>query len=124
MQVQDSSGLWKPWKTGTQGKLLYDNNRHVSLHLTINNYGNYKTEFNNFDTSITLKSLKHLTNNYNYMGFYRIKDSIVEHTKLTHSNPKEWGSISQRKFWFVNDTLFMQPLENKKLMLKWLKIKN
>lgn len=123
MQVRDTNLKWQEWKEGTQGYLLYGTNKHMALHLTINDYGNTDLKFPNFTDTIEIKALKYLTNNYNYMGDYTVNDSVVRHIKLSHSNPTEWGDTSYRKFWFKGDTLIMTPKEikNANLRLKWLR---
>lgn len=123
MEVKDSNS-WKTWKEGTQGYLLYDQNCHVSLHLTTGNYSAFKEPFPSFTDTISERALRHLTNNYNYMGTYEIKENVVRHIKLSHSNPSEWGDTAYRKIWFIGDTLFMSPLEtnNSSLRLKWIKV--
>jgi hypothetical protein len=127
MEVRDTlSNQWKPWREGTQGYLLYDNHKHVSLHLTTAFYNSFNNAFPNFTDTIPTDALKHLTNNYNYMGNYETKDSVVRHIKLSHSNPNEWGDTAYRKFYFKKDTLIMVPIEQKnaQLMLKWVPFKS
>ena len=122
MEIKDGkTNAWTNWKDGTQGYLLYDANNHVSLHLTTGNYDNFLPNFPNFTDTIPLLALKHLTNNYNYTGTYKIKNGVIMHKKLSHSNPSEWGDTAFRKFWFKGDTLIMTPVEEKnaRLRLKW-----
>jgi len=123
MEVLNASKHRKAWKPGTQGYLLYDAKQHVSLHLTINQYDSFAIPFPNFTDSISSEALRHLTNNYNYMGLYEENDSIVRHIKLSHSNPNEWGDTAYRKFYLKNDTLIMTPIEkkNSSLLLKWVR---
>ena len=107
----DQSGDWQNWKEGMQGYLLYNKNNHMALHLTAHYYDSFPTSFNNFSDTISIMALKHLSNNYNYMGKYKIDNGIVRHIKLSHSNPSEWGDTSYRNFYFNNDTLIMSPVE-------------
>ena len=126
MKVRDTStNTWSDYKGGMDGYLLYDRNKHVALHLYEKGYENDRIKFPNFNDSISLEALKHITKSYYYMGNYKVseKDSIVSHYKLSHSNPSEFGLTAERWFFFSVDTLVMQPLErkNSKLKLKWLK---
>ncbi len=94
------SGGWVPYREGGMtGTLLYDNAGHVSLHLE--------------------------PINYFYTGTYELLkgDTIVEHTRLTHSDSSEVGVTVQRKISFAGDTLVIRPVEeqNATLRLKWLK---
>ncbi|MCG2430982.1 lipocalin-like domain-containing protein [Aequorivita xiaoshiensis] len=128
MKVRDTTtNTWSPYRGGMDGYLLYGNNNHVALHLYDNGYENVDIEFPNFTDSISLEALKHITKSYYYMGNYKVSeaDSIVSHYKLSHSNPSEFGLTAQRRFYFVGDTLIMQPVErkNSRLKLKWLKVK-
>lgn len=126
MKVRDTStNTWSDYKGGMDGYLLYDRNKHVALHLYEKGYENDRIKFPNFNDSISLEALKHITKSYYYMGNYKVseKDSIVSHYKLSHSNPSEFGLTAERWFFFSGDTLVMQPVErkNSKLKLKWLK---
>ena len=128
MKVRDSvSNTWSEYKGGMDGYLLYDGNGHVSLHLYEKGYEKAGIEFPNFNDSIPLEALKHLTKSYYYMGNYKVseKDSIVSHFKLSHSKPSEFGLTAERRFYFSGDTLVMQPVERKNanLKLKWLMAK-
>ncbi len=125
MDIQDSTGAWHVWNGGMQGYLLYDNNGHGALHLLTKDYEKFNITFNHFDNEAPLEALRHLNNSYTYMAKYTIsKDKgIVEHTRISHSNPGDWGEVVQRKYRFSGDTLILQPVEdeNSALRLKWLK---
>ncbi len=126
MKVRDTvSNTWSHYKGGMDGYLLYDGNGHVSLHLYEKGYEKSGIEFPNFNDSIPLEALKHITKSYYYMGNYTVseKDSVVSHYKLSHSNPSEFGLTAERRFYFIGDTLVMEPVEKKNLNLKpkWLK---
>jgi len=128
MKVRDTAtNTWSHYRGGMDGYLLYDGNGHVALHLYEKSYEKAGIEFPNFNDSIPLEALKHITKSYYYMGNYKISeaDSIVSHYKLSHSNPSEFGLTAERRFYFSGDTLVMQPIErkNSKLKLKWLKAK-
>lgn len=126
MKVRDTvSNTWSHYKGGMDGYLLYDETGHVALHLYEKGYEKSELDFPNFNDSIPIEALKHITKSYYYIGNYQVseKDSIVSHFKLSHSNPSEFGLTAERRFYFNGDTLIMQPVErkNSKLKLKWLK---
>ncbi len=128
MKVRDTvSNTWSDYRGGMDGFLLYDDNKHVALHLYEKGYEKTGIEFPNFNDTIPLKALKHITKSYYYMGDYKVseKDSIVSHYKLSHSNPSEFGLTAERRFYFSGDTLVMVPVErkNSRLKLKWLRKK-
>ena len=126
MKVRDTTtNTWSDYKGGMDGYLLYDGNGHVALHLYEKGYEKAGMEFPNFNDSIPLEALKYITKSYYYIGNYKVSeaDSIVAHFKRSHSNPSEFGLTAERRFYFIGDTLVMQPVErkNSKLKLKWLK---
>lgn len=116
---------WEVWNGGMQGYILYDSDENMSLHLLTKDYEKTELRFPDFDDSIPLEALKHLTNSYVYFAKYSINssDSIVTHKRISHSNPGEWGKIVERKFSFIGDTLVLEPLEKKTagLRLKWVR---
>ncbi len=126
MKVKDSAtNNWKDYRGVMKGFLLYDAKGHVALHLFDKDYQNFSSPFPNFTDTISVEALKHLTKSYYYMGNYSVseKDSLVTHTKLSHSNPSEFGGTSERRFYFNGDTLILEPVEKKNanLRLKWLR---
>lgn len=127
MEIKDSeTGKWNEWRQGMAGYLLYEKSGYMSLHLAPKSYPDTELNFRNFTDTMSLTQLKYISQNYNYTGSYTVDmDSlIVSHTKLSHSNPNEWGEISRRKFYFTGDTLFVVPTEeeNARLRLKFLKM--
>lgn len=126
MKVRDTAtNTWSHYRGGMDGYLLYDADGHVTLHLYEKGYEKSGITFPNFNDSISLEALRHITKSYYYMGNYSVSetDSIVSHYKLSHSNPSEFGLTAERRFYFSGDTLVMQPVEqkNSSLKLKWLK---
>lgn len=126
MEQQDSvTGKWHEWRKEMQGYILYDDKNNMALHLTTKGYQNTGIQFPNFTDTISTEALKHLTGSYVYLAKYTIfeEDSIVEHARISHSNPGEWNDIVKRRFSFVGDTLILRPVEKQKsgLRLKWLK---
>lgn len=126
MEVKNDQDQWKEWRQGMGGYLLYQESGYMSLHLTPKSYPDTDLQFMNFTDTMKLDQLKYISQNYNYTGSFTVNQdsSIISHTKLSHSNPNEWGEISRRKFSFVGDTLFVVPTEeeNASLRLKFLKL--
>jgi len=121
----EQTNEWEVWNGGMQGYILYDDDENMSLHLMTKDYEKTDLRFPDFDDTIPLEALKHLTNSYVYFAKYKInyEDSIVTHRRISHSNPGEWGKIVNRKFGFIGDTLTLEPLEDKTagLRLKWIR---
>ncbi|MDX1350254.1 MAG: lipocalin-like domain-containing protein [Putridiphycobacter sp.] len=125
MEIIDSLNEWQEWRNGMQGYLLYDGKGHMALHLIPKGYEDTDLIFPNFTDTISIAALKYITNNYNYFGTYDIDTAqqIVTHTRISHSNPKDWHTSVKRHFSFNGDTLVVKPVEkeNARLRLKWLK---
>jgi len=124
-QYDQETGAWSVWRNGMQGYILYNNDGHMALHLTTAEYEDFDLEFSNFTDTIPLDALKHLTNSYVYFAKYTIdkEKGIVEHARISHSNPGMWNEIVQRKYTFIGDTLVLEPVEESiaGLRLKWIK---
>ncbi|MDN3723851.1 lipocalin-like domain-containing protein [Aequorivita sp. SDUM287046] len=128
MKVRDTTtNTWRDYKGGMDGYLLYEETGHVALHLYEKGFETAGIQFLNFNDSIPLDALKHITKSYYYIGTYKVSeaDSIVSHFKISHSNPSEFGLTADRRFYINGDTLIMQPVERKNanFKLKWLKTK-
>lgn len=119
------TGEWIEWRDGMQGYILYDDKNNMSVHLTTSGYEDTDLQFPIFTDTISIEALKHLTNSYTYFAKYTIdeKQNVVEHARISHSNPAEWNVPVRRKFTFSGDTLTLQPLEEETsgLRLKWVK---
>ncbi len=129
MELQDSlTGKWNDWNGGMQGYLLYDGTENMSLHLLTKDYEKMDLVFPNFTDTIPLEALQHLTNSYVYFAKYTLdeENAIVQHKRISHSNPKDWGKTVQRRYSFKGDTLVLRPVEetNAGLRLKWLQDKS
>jgi hypothetical protein len=124
-QLNPETSDWEEWRNGMQGYILYDNQDNMSVHLTIKDYQDTDLRFPNFTDTISYEALKHLTNSYVYFAKYSVdtEQNIVEHARISHSNPGEWNQIVRRRFSFSGDTLTLQPLETEisGLRLKWVK---
>lgn len=124
-QLNAETGEWSEWRNGMQGYILYDDKNNMSVHLTTKGYQNTDVRFPNFTDSIPDDALKHLTNSYVYFAKYHVdkEQQVVEHARISHSNPAMWNEVVKRRFTFSGDTLILQPLEkdNSGLRLKWIK---
>lgn len=126
MEQRDSvSGQWHEWRDGMQGYLLYGEQGYMSLHLMEKGYEKTELRFPNFSDTISTEALKHLTGSYVYFAKYSIDEvnGIVEHARISHSNPGDWNKVVRRKFSFNGDTLVLQPAEQQlaNLRLKWVR---
>jgi len=124
-QLNPETGQWSEWRNGMNGYILYDDNNNMAVHLTTNGYEDTDLRFPNFTDTISTDALKHLTGSYVYFAKYTIleKENVVEHARISHSNPGKWNEVVKRRFTFSGDTLTLQPLEKKNagLRLKWIK---
>ncbi|MCK5701220.1 MAG: lipocalin-like domain-containing protein [Cyclobacteriaceae bacterium] len=124
-EFNSETGEWSEWRSGIQGYILYDEKNNMSVHLTTKGYEDTQISFPNFTDSISHEVLKHLTNSYVYFAKYKVyeEQGIVEHARISHSNPAEWNEVVKRRYGFSGDTLILQPLEeeNAGLRLKWIK---
>jgi hypothetical protein len=124
-QLNAETGEWSEWRNGMQGYILYDGQNNMSVHLTTEGYEDTDLEFPNFVDSISHEALQHLTNSYVYFAKYTVdeEEHVVEHARISHSNPGEWNAVVRRRYSFSADTLTLQPLEeeNTGLRLKWIK---
>lgn len=124
-QQDPETKQWQQWRNGMQGYILYDDENHMSVHLTTTGYQDTELRFPNFVDTIPDEALKHLTNSYVYFAKYTVDEDqrTVEHARISHSNPGEWNAVVKRRFTFSGDTLMLEPLEeeNSALRLKWIK---
>lgn len=125
MEQQDSvTGQWNEWRNGMQGYLLYDDADNMALHLTTKGYQDTDLRFPNFIDTIPIEALRHLTGSYVYIAKYTVDEDkgVVQHARISHSNPRDWNAVVQRRFTFSGDTLILRPVEesNSGLRLKWI----
>ncbi len=125
MKIRNSeTGVWSHYRGGMQGYLLYDGNQNMTIHLTDKDYEKTDLSFPNFTDTIPVEALKYLTKSYYYIGEYKIlNDSIVQHTRISHSNPGDWGKVVKRHFTLKGDTLVITPTEQRlaNLELSWVR---
>lgn len=118
------TGKWEEFKNGMQGYILYDDQGNMAIHLTTVGYENTDLRFPNFDDNIPIEALKHLTGSYVYFAKYSVDEEkqIVEHARISHSNPGQWTDVVPRKYTFSGDTLTLQPLDEEiPERLKWVR---
>lgn len=132
MDIIDSTGRMTPYRGGMQGYLLYEKSGHIALHLSEVDFEESEMIFRNFTDTLAQEKLRYLTKSYHYIGEYEMLHSEmsgdtlsgeVEHLKLVHSNPNEFGEHSVRRFKMLNDTLWMEPIEsrNASIRLVWVR---
>lgn len=124
-ELNAETGVWSEWRDGMQGYILYDDKNNMSVHLTTLGYEDTDLRFPIFTDTISDEALKHLTNSYVYFAKYTIdeKQNVVQHARISHSNPGMWNEVVKRRYTFSGDTLTLQPLEERSsnLRLKWIK---
>lgn len=126
IEQQDSiSGEWSEWRNGLQGYILYDDKDNMAVHLTSKGYQNTDIDFHDFIDTVSLEELKYRTQSYVYFAKYtELEDeNIVEHARISHSNPNAWNIKVKRSYEFKGDSLILTTLENKNspLRVKWIK---
>jgi hypothetical protein len=131
IEYQDSTGVWQEhaWNRGGDSYILYDGLGHMSVQITPEGYKDRIVSFPraNID-SLTIEELradlKVYASNYVYSANCVVleEEQIIEHHRLSHSFPHDWGVVVQRKFKFKADTLILMPVEPQNpLRLKWIK---
>lgn len=125
-QKDSISGLWNEWNDGLQGYLLYDDVDNMAIHLTPKGFESFKPKSTSSEDSTYVEDLDYLTQSYNYFAKYKIDNdkNIVEHSRLSHSIPREWNKVVHRKIDLDSDTLVLTTLENSKspMRVKWTKM--
>ena len=86
-----------------------------------------------FDTNKSIDSLKHddlkelakfYKSNFVYFANYNLNGTIIDHDRLTSTEPANWGTTLTRDFDFKGDTLILTAHENiggQQLRLRWIK---
>ena len=117
------SGLWNEWRNGLQGYILYDDKDNMAVHLTSKGYQNTDIVFHDFIDTVSVEELKYRTQSYVYFAKYAVyeDENIVEHARISHSNPNLWNLKVKRWYEFREDTLILTTVENKNspLRVKW-----
>ena len=125
IETQDSiSGQWieSDWMKGGDGYLHYDENKTMSIHFTPAGFDQQNPDGLDLD-SLAIDELKVLASDYWYVGKYQILDDEVEHQRIMHSDPNEWGKTVRRTYRFSGDTLELSAKEFG-LRLKWIHVQD
>lgn len=114
-------------RTGWNGYILYDGQGHMGVHLIPKGY-------KNFDSNKNIDSLEHdelkelakfYKSNFVYFANYNLNGAIIEHNRLSATEPENWGTTLIRDFDFNCDTLILTARENiggQQLRLRWIKL--
>ena len=126
LEQQDTiSDAWRKYRDGLQGFILYDGRGHMAVHLTSRGYEKFDLGFPNFVDTIPDEALHHLTNSYVYFARYTVdeENNVVEHARISHSNPGLWNEVVYRKYTFLGDTLLLETVDDQpvKLRVKWVR---
>lgn len=126
IETQDSlTHQWvqSEWMRDGISYLHYDGVESMSIHFTPKGFQHTNPENIPID-SLPIAELKMLATDYWYLGKYRIHPdkSIVEHRRIIHSDPNEWGKKVQRSYRLLGDTLELSAKEFG-LRLKWIREK-
>ena len=131
IEVKDTTGTWKEhsWNKGGDSYILYDGIGHMAVQITPANYSDKevkapRTPIDSLSIEELRADLKTYSSNYVYTANCKIleKESIIEHHRLSHTYPFDWGVVAQRRYEFKGDTLILMPVEPQNpLRLKWIK---
>ena len=126
MEQRDSvTGECNEWRNGMEGYILYDEVDNMAVHLTLPGYKDTDLMFQNFVDTMGIEQLKHLTGSYVYFAKYTVDEAenTVQHARISHSNPNDWGVVVKRRYELSGDTLILSPIEqpNASLRLKWIR---
>lgn len=131
IEYQDSTGAWveHSWQKGGESYILYDGLGHMAVQITPKDYKNItvkvpKTPIDSLSVEELKADLKTYSSNYVYTANCKIleEEQIIEHHRLSHTYPFDWGVVAQRRFEFRGDTLILMPVEPQNpLRLKWIK---
>lgn len=123
------TNTWKayPPLVGASGYIIYDGQGHMGVHLI-------PKEYKDFDTNKSIDSLQHdelkeLVNfyksNFVYFANYNLKGTIIDHDRITATEPANWGTTLTRDFDFKGDTLILtahEKIGGQQLRLRWIKL--
>jgi len=116
-----------PPLVGAGGYILYDGQGHMGVHL-------FPEGYEDFDTNKNIDSLNHddlkelakfYKSNFVYFADYNLNGKIIDHNRLTATEPGNWGTTLTRDFDFKGDTLILTAHENiggQILRLRWIKL--
>ena len=131
LEKKDSLGIWREhdWNKGGDSYILYDGLGHMAVQITPKGYSKRevkapRTPIDSLELEELRSDLRVYASNYVYTAKCNILDeeSIIEHQRLSHTYPFDWGVKVQRKFKFSGDTLFLFPVEPQNpFRLTWIK---
>ncbi|MCP3928969.1 MAG: lipocalin-like domain-containing protein [Bacteroidetes bacterium] len=125
IETKDSlAGKWieSEWMKGGTAYLHYDETENMSIHFTPAGYEHLNIPDESTLDSLPLQELKALASDYWYIAKYKLleNEKVVQHSRIMHSKPSEWGRVVRRNYTFHNDTLILSALEFG-FRLKWVK---
>ena len=122
------SGKWSNYETDLyhDGYILYDGKGHMAVHLTSKGYQDFDVSENvdSLDVEGLKERLKFYQSNFVYFADYETKENVIDHNRLSATDPINWGTVLTRDFEFKNDTLILSARESidaNRLRLRWVK---
>jgi Lipocalin-like domain len=129
-QLDTVQHQWVPspvWE-GYSGYIIYDGVGHMAVHLSPKGYR--ETDVSKPIDSLNPEELraraKFYQTNYTYFANAKVTDSFVVHSKLSATNPRDWGTDATRDITLISDTLYLTTREKigqVRLRLKWIKLR-
>lgn len=127
--VDTTNGNWitDTTRIGYTGYILYDGQGHMAVQQTPKGYSDFDTN-KNID-SLNIQELKKLAkfyrSNFVYFANYKIDSTVINHKRLSATNPKDWGTTLTRDFEFKGDTLILtahEKINNTKFRIRWIRL--
>lgn len=122
------SGDWSHWETDQyhDGYILYDGKGHMAVHLTSKDYQDFDLSENidSLDMEGLKERLRFYETNFVYFADYETTNNVIDHHRLSATDPKNWETVLTRDFEFKNDTLILSAreiIDGKRLRLRWVK---
>ena len=129
-KLDTETGVWSadPNRIGWSGYILYDGLGHMGVHLLPGGYLDFDAgkSLDSLSTEQLKAVAKTYQSNFVYFADYSIKDSVIQHKRLSTTNPKYRGTTLSRYVEFRGDTLILTPKEKisgLQLRLRWIKLK-
>jgi hypothetical protein len=99
----------------------------MAVHLSPGGYkeANVVKNIDSLNPEELLSRAKLYQSNYTYFANVSANDSTVVHSKLSATNPLDWGTDATRDFIIDDDTLYLATREKQRgerLRLKWIKM--
>jgi hypothetical protein len=110
------SNVWidDPVRIGVNGYILCDGQGHMGVHLTPKGYRDFDASksIDSMNTDEVKELARFYQSNFVYFADYKTDGSTIEHSRLSATNPKEWGTVLARGFEFNGDTLILTARES------------